>query len=95
MKAILIINSMPDILFIWEDDEFAEHINRVLLKAGFIDSSQNTSKLDYGAMAQYFSPMIASLTYMNEHGNPYSSITCKDGTLFVFKQVHECMEFST
>ncbi|XP_031563022.1 Hermansky-Pudlak syndrome 1 protein homolog [Actinia tenebrosa] len=86
MRAILIINSMPDILFVWEDSEFAEHINKVLKEAGFINPNQDVSKLDYGAMAQFFSPMIASLTYMNEHGSPYSSITCKDGTLFVFKQ---------
>lgn len=78
---------MPDILFVWEDNEFAEHINNVLMEAGFINPNQDVSKLDHGAMAQYFSPMIASLTYMNEHGNPYSSITCKDGTIFVFKQV--------
>ena len=89
MKAVFIISSLPDILFVWEDNDFAEHINKVLFKAGFIDSSQDMLKLDHGAMSQYFSPMIASLTYMNDVGNPYSSIICKDGTLFVFKQVSQ------
>lgn len=87
MKAILIISSLPDILFVWEDKEFARHINQVLFQAGFIDDGRDMSTLDHGAMAQYFSPMIASLTYMNDVGNPYSSITCKDGTIFIFEQV--------
>jgi len=87
MKAVFIISSLPDILFVWEDKGFAEHINQVLYEAGFIDVQQDMSQLDHSAMAQYFSPMIASLTYMNDVGNPYSSITCKDGTIFVFQQV--------
>lgn len=87
MKAVFIISSLPDILFVWEDNGFAQHINQVLYEAGFIDIQQDMSQLDHSAMAQYFSPMIASLTYMNDVGNPYSSITCKDGTIFVFQQV--------
>lgn len=87
MKAVFIISSRPDILFVWEDNDFARHINKVLYEAGFIDCQLDMTKLDHGAMAQYFSPMIASLTYMNDIGNPYSSITCKDGTMFVFQQV--------
>lgn len=87
MKCILIISSLPDIIFIHADKAFIKHINKVSLKAGFIGEDHNEDEMDMTALSQIFSPMITSLTYMNDLGNPYSSILCEDGTLFVFSQV--------
>ena len=87
MKCILIISSIPDIIFIHADKAFIKHINKVSLKAGFIGEDHDEDEMDMTALCQIFSPMITSLTYMNDLGNPYSSILCEDGTLFVFSQV--------
>lgn len=87
MKALLIISSLPDIIFIHADKGFVKHINKLSREAGFIGEDHNEDKMDTTALSQIFSPMITSLTYMNELGNPYSSILCEDGTLFVFRQV--------
>lgn len=87
MKALLIISSLPDIIFIHADKGFVKHINKLSREAGFIGEDHNEHEMDTTALSQIFSPMITSLTYMNELGNPYSSIFCEDGTLFVFRQV--------
>ena len=87
MKALLIISSLPDIIFIHADKGFVKHINKLSREAGFIGEDHNEDEMDTTALSQMFSPMITSLTYMNELGNPYSSILCEDGTLFVFRQV--------
>ena len=87
MKALLIISSLPDIIFIHADKGFVKHINKLSREAGFIGEDHNEDEIDTTALSQIFSPMITSLTYMNELGNPYSSILCEDGTLFVFRQV--------
>lgn len=87
MKCVLIISSLPDIIFIHADKAFIKHINNISLKAGFIGEDHNEDQMDMTALSQIFSPMITSLTYMNHLGNPYSSILCEDGTLFVFSQV--------
>ena len=87
MKCILIISSLPDIIFIHADKAFIKHINNISLKAGFIGEDHNEDQMDMTALSQIFSPMITSLTFMNDLGNPYSSILCEDGTLFVFSQV--------
>ncbi|KAJ7392405.1 hybrid polyketide synthetase [Desmophyllum pertusum] len=86
MKCTLIISSLPDIIFIHADKAFIKHINKLSCKAGFIGEDHNEDEMDMTALSQIFSPMITSLTYMNDLGNPYSSILCEDGTLFVFSQ---------
>lgn len=86
MKCTLIISSLPDILFVHADKAFIKHVNKLSRKAGFISEDHNEDEMDMTALSQIFSPMITSLTYMNDLGNPYSSILCEDGTLFVFRQ---------
>ena len=98
MKCVLIISSLPDILFIHADKGFIKHINKISREAGFIGEDHNDDEMDLTAVSHIFSPMITSLTYMNDLGNPYSSILCEDGTLFVFRQVcilTECFCFKT
>jgi len=77
---------LPDILFIHADKGFIKHINKISREAGFIGEDHNDDEMDLTALSHIFSPMITSLTYMNDLGNPYSSILCEDGTLFVFRQ---------
>lgn len=91
MKCVLIINSLPDILFVHADKAFIKHVNKLSRNAGFISDYHNEDEMDMTALSQIFSPMILSLTYMNHVGNPFSSILCEDGTLFVFNQV--CIYF--
>lgn len=86
MKCVLIISSLPDILFVHADKAFIKHVNKLSRNAGFISDYHNEDEMDMTALSQIFSPMITSLTYMNDLGNPYSSILCEDGTLFVFNQ---------
>jgi len=89
MKCLLIINSLPDILFIHADKGFIKHVNKLSSDAGFIDKDHNEEEMDMSALSQLLSPMITSLTYMNDLGNPFSSILCEDGTLFVFRQFND------
>ena len=91
MKCVLIISSLPDILFVHADKAFIKHVNKLSRNAGFISDYHNEDEMDMTALSQIFSPMILSLTYMNDVGNPFSSILCEDGTLFVFNQV--CIYF--
>lgn len=86
MKCVLIISSLPDIIFIHADKGFIKHINNLSREAGFIGDDHNDDEMDMTALSQIFSPMITSLTFMSDLGNPYSSILCEDGTLFVFRQ---------
>ena len=87
MKCLLVVNSMPDILFFWADQAFTDHINKQSNKEGFIDANYNSKEIDLNAASQFLSPLITSLFYMNELDDPYSSISCDDGTVIVFKQV--------
>ena len=87
MKCTVIVNSLPDILFIWADQAFTSHVNKMFLESGYVDDHHDDSEINGSAASQFFSPMITSLSYMKELSNPYSSITCEDGTLFTFKEV--------
>ena len=87
MKCTLIVNSLPDILFIWADQAFTSHVNKLFLESGYVDDQHDDTEINTNAASQYFSPMITSLSYMKEQSNPYSSIACADGLLVVFKEV--------
>ena len=87
MKCVLILSPLPDILFIHADKAFTKHINKISLEAGFISEEHDCDTINMTAVSHVFSPMITSLTYMNDLGNPYSSILCEDGTIFAFSQV--------
>ena len=66
MKCILIISSIPNIIFIHADKAFIKHINKVSLKAGFIGEDHNEDEMDMTALCQIFSLMITYLTYMDD-----------------------------
>ena len=83
---------MPDILFLWADQPFTNHINKQSVDAGLAD--EGLKEVDLNVASQFFSPLITSLFYMKELGDPYSSITCDDGTVIVFKQVLSFLNFN-
>ena len=90
MKSVVVMSSLPDIVFFWADEAFTEHLNKISLEAGFISEDYNEATVDINAALQFFSPLVASQRYMNEVNNPYYSITCGNGMTIVIDQV-QCM----
>lgn len=81
------MSSMPDIVFLWADEAFTEHLNIISLAAGFITEDHDKATVDMNAALQFFSPLVTSQRFMNEENNPYCSITCGNGMIVVIDQV--------
>lgn len=86
MKSVVVMSSLPDIVFFWADEAFTEHLNKMSLAAGFISEDYNEATVDINAALQFFSPLVASQRYMSDVNNPYSSITCGNGMMIVIDQ---------
>lgn len=90
MKLLAIFNSLPDIVFLWYDEGYMKHLKKSLSRDDFwktFDVDSEDILLD--VVGQLFSPLIASQKYMLDIGNPYSSITCTDGSIVVIRQFDE------
>lgn len=86
MKGVVVMSSLPDIVFLWADEDFTGHLNKVSLDAGLISQNYNETTVDINAALQFFSPLVASQRYMNDVNNPYCSITCGNGMIIVIEQ---------
>ncbi|XP_070539470.1 BLOC-3 complex member HPS1-like [Ptychodera flava] len=92
MKCLLVVMnlSMPDIVYLAADREFTQHINDIAVEKGLIQEDDVTDEVDLNAATQFFSPIVASQGMLaNELDNPYSSISCGNGFIFVFKEYGE------
>ncbi|KAI8499465.1 hybrid polyketide synthetase [Branchiostoma belcheri] len=90
MKGLVVINPLPDIVFYWGDAEFTSHINRLGAREGIAEQNGLSDEVDQNALVQFFSPLLASHRFLKaELDNPYSSISCENGFLFVLRQFGE------
>lgn len=81
MKAILIFDSVNDLLFYKWDDEFVQRIK------SFSGNISDDNVADSDNVSQLLAPIITSQRIMAaQFGNTYSSIQCKDNTVIVFDE---------
>ena len=82
-------------MFLWHDEGYLKHLKSTLSRDEFwrtFDVDKEEIKLD--VIGQLFSPLIASQKYMLDIGNPYSSITCEDGSIMVIRQFEDLFYIS-
>ncbi|XP_013391280.1 uncharacterized protein LOC106159526 [Lingula anatina] len=91
MKGILVFSELNDILFVNTDHDFKLHLRRKALEAQLIQAEDfQKDELDSNVIVQLFSPLVNSQRFMIETvQNPYTSIECENGFLFVFKQFQD------
>ena len=95
MKLLIVFNSLPEIMFLWYDEDYLKHLKKSLSRDEFwgtFDVDKEDVRLD--VIGQRFSPLIASQKYMLDIGNPYSSITCEDGSILVIRQFDDLFYIS-
>lgn len=81
MKALLIFDSVNDLVFSKWDDSFIRHLRNFSVQ----DFEENLS--DSVNVSQIFTPIILSQRVMAaQFGNTYSSMQCKDGTTIFFDE---------
>ena len=86
MKCLAVFSTLPDLLYLWTDTGFREHLYLHAHKKGYLD------KVDIVMFAEHlYSPLVASNKYMNEVSNGYRRMTCENGFLFVMKQVRNAL----
>ncbi len=82
MKFIGVFNSLPDILFVWYDEAFMQHLKKKLHSNGLPEDfslEEEGTRLNF--ISQFFSPLIASQKYMTNIGDPFSSVVCENGSM--------------
>nr|XP_006817745.1 PREDICTED: Hermansky-Pudlak syndrome 1 protein-like [Saccoglossus kowalevskii] len=82
---------MPDIVYLTADKQFTRHINTIAVERGLVQEEDiSDDEVDLNAVTQFVSPIVASQGMLsNELNNPYSSISCEDGFIFVLKELGE------
>ncbi|XP_065649044.1 BLOC-3 complex member HPS1 isoform X2 [Hydra vulgaris] len=82
MKSLAVFSGFPDLLYLWTDEGFREHLYNTFLK------SKLDEVYDINSFAQQlYSPLVTSNNYMKQFDSGYRRITCENGLLFVMKQV--------
>ncbi|XP_050735263.1 BLOC-3 complex member HPS1-like isoform X2 [Eriocheir sinensis] len=91
MLAVLIFDQLNDVVYLRCDHKFVRHVRAMahaqrLLGDGQVDLDLVT-QLDPNIVVQLFSPLVTSQRIMaTQFNNPYTSISCQDGTNVVFKE---------
>ncbi|XP_064603916.1 BLOC-3 complex member HPS1-like [Liolophura sinensis] len=88
MKGTIVFDGMNDVVFVAADEEFTAYVNKQGRETGLIEpEAVETHTIDPNVAVQLFSPLAASQRFMvAQLKNPYSSVRCENGFLFVFKQ---------
>lgn len=91
MLAVLIFDQLNDVVYLRCDHKFVRHVRSMaaaqrLLGEGEVDLDEVT-QLDPNIVVQLFSPLVTSQRIMaTQFNNPYTSVSCQDGTNVVFKE---------
>ncbi|XP_074643751.1 BLOC-3 complex member HPS1-like [Tubulanus polymorphus] len=97
MKGVFMFNSLNDVAFQWADDQLRVYLVKQAQDAGLMDQNEETcdQQISSDVAMQLFSPLIASQRFMiNQTRNPYSSIICENGHIFVLKQFHDYIQIA-
>ncbi|XP_042205660.1 uncharacterized protein LOC121854914 [Homarus americanus] len=91
MLAVLIFDQLNDVVYLRCDHKFVGHVRSMaasqgLLSEAVVDPDQ-VAQLDPNIVVQLFSPLVTSQRIMTtQFNNPYTSVSCQDGTTVVFKE---------
>ncbi|KAB7507108.1 hypothetical protein Anas_05987, partial [Armadillidium nasatum] len=73
--GLLIFDYLNDIVYVKCNKKFVHHVQKL------------ATCLDKDVVIQMFSPLVASYRIMKgQFKNPYESLSCEDGTKFVFQE---------
>ncbi|CAL4180645.1 unnamed protein product, partial [Meganyctiphanes norvegica] len=89
MLAVLIFDQLNDIVYLRADQKFVRHVHKLAVTQGLAAEDETHSQvddLDQNIVVQLFSPLVTSQRIMaTQFNNPYTSLTCEDGTTIVFQ----------
>ncbi|XP_027207786.1 BLOC-3 complex member HPS1 isoform X2 [Penaeus vannamei] len=92
MQAVLIFDQLNDVVYLRCDHRFVRHVRTMAASQGLLQEQdladpQPVSHLDPNIVVQIFSPLVTSQRIMaTQFNNPYTSVTCQDGTTVVFQE---------
>lgn len=91
MKCLAVFSSLPDLSYLWTDNEFSNHLCESAIRCGLMDPSLNSSNVDEEMKLSYaghfFSPLVTSNKYMREVNNSYQTMVCDNGFIICMNQV--------
>ncbi|KAA0202507.1 hypothetical protein HAZT_HAZT009280 [Hyalella azteca] len=95
MLGILIFDQLNDIIYIKSDIGFLRHVQGMAVAQGLNSPSEiNDLKkaVEANILVQLFSPLLTSHQVMDlQFGNPYTAITCHDGTTLAIHKYESCV----
>ncbi|XP_076037717.1 Hermansky-Pudlak syndrome 1 protein [Oratosquilla oratoria] len=89
MLAILVFDQLNDVVYLRCDEKFVRHVHSMAVAQGLLAEAEadQMSQLDPNIVVQLFSPLVTSQRIMAaQFNNPYTSVSCMDGTTVVFKE---------
>ncbi|KAK3865840.1 hypothetical protein Pcinc_028584 [Petrolisthes cinctipes] len=91
MLAVLIFDQLNDVVYLRCDHKFVRHVRLMAASQGLLDQAEvdldEVVQLDPNIVVQLFSPLVTSQRIMaTQFNNPYTSVSCQDGTTIVFQE---------
>ncbi|KAK7069731.1 hybrid polyketide synthetase [Halocaridina rubra] len=91
MLAIIIFDQLNDVVYLRCDHKFVKHVRTMAAGQGLLQDDDvdldEVAQLDPNIVVQLFSPLVTSQRIMStQFNNPYTSVSCQDGTTVVFQE---------
>jgi hypothetical protein len=83
MRCFIVFNLSSKVVFFNADDDFKQSINK---KQGQADVEKDAQGVNMNSVAQLFLPLFASQACLSSADNPFKSLSCEDGVIYVFHQ---------
>lgn len=87
MKCLAVFSSLPDLIFLWVDEQLKQHLINRAEKIGLTEPNGSNEDYDdeqiFSYANHFFSPIVTSNRYMQEIvNNSYRAIICDNGFHF-------------
>ena len=93
MKCLAVFSTLPDLLFLWCDEQFKCHLIVTAGKNGLSqhpsDFVEDDEELIQSYANHFFAPIVTSNRYMQEMKNSYRSIICDNGFTFCMNEISD------
>ncbi|XP_064083224.1 BLOC-3 complex member HPS1-like [Macrobrachium nipponense] len=91
MLAVIIFDQLNDVVYLRCDHKFVRHVRTMAVGQGLLQDVEvdpdEVAQLDPNIVVQLFSPLVTSQRIMaTQFNNPYTSVSCQDGTTVVFQE---------
>ncbi|XP_066981902.1 BLOC-3 complex member HPS1 [Macrobrachium rosenbergii] len=91
MLAVIIFDQLNDVVYLRCDHKFVRHVRTMAVGQGLLQDvevdPEEVAQLDPNIVVQLFSPLVTSQRIMaTQFNNPYTSVSCQDGTTVVFQE---------